>query len=433
MQDETTPSFGIRRVKVLFDRHEHWRRRFSRLAMATLIGTPWIFGAALAASSQAITYVGLAGLAILIFSAIGLSAVTIDGGLRTQNRPAPRRKSGDLKVDAEALRFGERSFPRASLVQGWSIAKDDAVVLRLEGGTDMVIQPLEAQEAESLLRSLGLGVGRRAVRFPVGGAEATSRFRLLVMIALVCFLMPNGFGLGVGMGALAIVMSSGGGDATPELMVVMAVTLVIYLGFQMAIWQSIRFLRRQMVTVGTDGVAVEGFWRRKVYPYRDIDSVQTGQGRIMLSVRDRPMVEMVSVRGTSGLLWRIRAELEAFRDRQEEPPPPFSLEQLERRDRSESEWIAALRKLTGSGQGYRSASADPDGLAGLVEDPTLSPEQRVGAALAASFCGDEGIIDRIMTSARTTADQDLRMTLEYAARGRLDRHALKRVKARIRS
>lgn len=86
---------------------------------------------------------------------------------------------------------------------------------------------------------------------------------------------------------------------------------------------------------------------------------------------------------------------------------------LDRNGRSDREWLAALRGLTGEGVDYRHASMTIDDLTAIVGDPNAPAIDRAAAA-AAVFAANPEIVRR---AASATADAGLHHALEEITRG----------------
>jgi hypothetical protein len=91
------------------------------------------------------------------------------------------------------------------------------------------------------------------------------------------------------------------------------------------------------------------------------------------------------------------------------------LEALDRRDRPYDEWIASLSNIMDVAH-FRSAAANVDQLLRVVEDGSVDPGRRIGAALAARSHDDDAP-NRIRIAAAACADDEMRAALEKAAEG----------------
>jgi hypothetical protein len=225
-----------------------------------------------------------------------------------------------------------------------------------------------------------------------------------------------------------------------------------------------RFLRRGEVVVGTDGVALEGFGKRRFVAYSRVRRVARDPRGVRLYLNDGvslllptlvdagaplPVTPGVDAaidpasmkhgipRGgrfddfyrkdlarREALFERIEQAMSA---RGQSRVSQVQLAQLDRQRRSLSVWREDLRALLAvEGSGYRGAALGSDQLAEVVEDAGAPTERRVAAAIALSSKGDPEARRRVRIAVEACADRDLRAALERAAEGEIEEAELHR-------
>ncbi|MFO0611775.1 MAG: hypothetical protein U0414_04245 [Polyangiaceae bacterium] len=92
---------------------------------------------------------------------------------------------------------------------------------------------------------------------------------------------------------------------------------------------------------------------------------------------------------------------------------------LDRGGRSVAAWRASLEQRVRVGD-FRTQALTPETLDGMLADPTVSPEDRIGAALALRASGTEGAAEKIRLAASSSASPRLRVALDAAAEDALD-------------
>lgn len=100
------------------------------------------------------------------------------------------------------------------------------------------------------------------------------------------------------------------------------------------------------------------------------------------------------------------------------------LEMLERRGKSVADWTVALAGLTRAGSSYRAVGLSADDLDAIVASPDVTPERRIGAALALRGAGHPASGDRIRVAAAQCASARLRIALERVGEGAVDVEAI---------
>ncbi|MFT3763980.1 MAG: hypothetical protein QM820_00410 [Minicystis sp.] len=179
------------------------------------------------------------------------------------------------------------------------------------------------------------------------------------------------------------------------------------------------------ITVGTDGVSWQRGPVRRFIPLSEIASVRSQGPRLDFDLIGGRTVTLWSLTGAaparaSALELRVR---EALAARCGEIVSGH-LDLLDRRGRSVAEWSASLAGLARAGSSYRAVGLSPDDLAAIVVSPDVTPERRLGAALALHAAGDPAAPDRIRNAAAQCASGRLRIALERVGDGAIDQEAI---------
>jgi hypothetical protein len=181
-------------------------------------------------------------------------------------------------------------------------------------------------------------------------------------------------------------------------------------------------LAPRRAVVGTDGVAIEGLFRRSFLPFADLTGLTAEPDGVRLHRAGKHKVFLARAPGGEALGERIQAAMAAHgRGAQ------AHLDLLDRRGRPLEAWLSDLRGLVDAAAGYRAGALVPDHLAAIAEDAAISPERRVAAAVSAVASGDEAARRRVRIAAEACADEDLRAALEQAAEAEAAGEALARV------
>jgi hypothetical protein len=103
---------------------------------------------------------------------------------------------------------------------------------------------------------------------------------------------------------------------------------------------------------------------------------------------------------------------------------PEQLELLDRKGRSVADWSRSLESLARAGSSYRAVGLSADDLEIIVTSPEVSPERRLGAALALRAAGHLAAPERIRVAAAQCASSRLRIALERVGEGAVDLEAI---------
>jgi hypothetical protein len=187
-------------------------------------------------------------------------------------------------------------------------------------------------------------------------------------------------------------------------------------------------LASQSIRVGADGLWVGRTFRRRFIPIVDLERVEEGcefesdgvtaipyECRRLILHRRRGLspikLPRVLESETMELAERIRGLIERAREGRAR-----ATSALERGGRTIEAWTRDLRALVRPA-GFREASVPQDDLEQMLEDPTASFEQRLGAAIALGGKGAAEAEQKIRAAAQASAHPKLRIALESLASG----------------
>jgi hypothetical protein len=267
----------------------------------------------------------------------------------------------------------------------------------------------DESQGRALLRALGLDASQRSATFSTPSRALTDQsFSIFIGLTFAAFYVLLGF-----FGHTLV------GRGVPLQIPI----LMVYLGFM--------FLTRTSITVGADGVLRSWLSKKEFWSYGDIADVnrfldqsmwrkQKWMGvELQLRSGERVRLPITSKNGlqTSQLdliIERIREAMESHR--QGEPAADTAL--LARQARPVADWIQSLRAIgSGAHVDHRTAPVGPERLFRIVEDPSLAPSMRAGAAVALGASLDEEGKERLKGAAGAIAAPKLRIAIEAAADG----------------
>ena len=412
---------------------------------------------------------GLFGLSMLSAGLAGLGGIFLGTG-RGAARPGVVERRGEMLVIA---RDGvETRLALADVAQGWIedvFGEGEAcdVVLHLEGGRQVAMRVPGRIEGESLLRAARVSVVDRVLRVPLRSLASSQRFGEVMGVASMALLLPFVFAGGGGLIWFVVMYLLHGSpiDDPRGLTILVSMLLALSVLSVVGVRFLARFLRRREVIVGTDGVALEGFGKRRFVSYSRVRRVARDPRGVRLYLNDGVSVLLPTLTESNAplpvtpgvdapldpasvkrgiprgvpvddLYRKDLARREALFERIEQAMQArgqsrvsqVQLAQLDRQRRTLPAWRKDLRALLAvEGSGYRGAALGSDQLAEVVEDAGAPAERRVAAAIALSSKGDPEARRRVRVAVEACADQDLRAALEHAAEGELEEAELSRV------
>ncbi|MEP7124364.1 MAG: hypothetical protein ABJE95_25780 [Byssovorax sp.] len=412
---------------------------------------------------------GLFALSMVSASIAGLTGVFASSGRGASKSGVIERRGETLVI---ALGGVATRVALGEVTQGWieDVAGEGEacdVVLHLESGRDVAVRVPGRNEGEALLRAARVSVVDRVLRVPIRSLASSQRFGEVMGLASMGLLLPFMF---IGGGGLlwfvVMVLLHGSPLADPRPLAILVALLLALTAFStVGVRFLARFLRRREVIVGTDGVALEGFGKRRFVSYSRVRRVARDPRGVRLYLNDGVSVLLPTLtdanaplpvtagvdapfdpasaprglpRGVSidALYRKDLARREALFERIEQAMqargqsrvPQVQLAQLDRQRRTLPAWRKDLRALLAvEGSGYRGAALGSDQLAEVVEDAGAPAERRVAAAIALSSKGDPEARRRVRVAVEACADEDLRAALEHAAEGEIEEAELERV------
>jgi hypothetical protein len=281
-------------------------------------------------------------------------------------------------------------------------------------------------EGHALLQALGLDASQVVADFTFA-----SRARADVRVTAVGWTLLVLFFVGIPILASAV--------AEPAMWI--GLSAFVGLGL-LIVWLVVMALPTR-VAVGSDGVLVSWFWRRRFLRYAEVRAVRpygsgseqgvgiwTGEGRVVKLPIKAQLTQELNDQQTELVTQRIQQAISGHAQRRSGAAPRLP----ERGERPAVEWIRAL-KAAGSGANadHRTAPIAPEELFRVVEDPGAEPLARVSAAVAVGGgLGAEGRA-RLRIAAQATASPEVRRLLTLAAEEDVEEEQLARALHRLRA
>ena len=330
----------------------------------------------------------------------------------------------DGEVVVEVGGAAVHRFPLAQVIGAYF--DEDQIIITERSRRRLEIGCASGEEAERVLRGLGLSAEERALTVELGSAASqVSCGELFAVIGLV-LLAP------FAAMALAVLVAAVAYSKLPPPSGLMA-------GF--AIMTAAVALRRALqvreATIGTDGVVIHGAIFRSFIPFDSVKAIRSDDFGVVL-VRDQGDVRLpfrrrdktfkapwsgAEIERRKLLITRLEAVIAARTAASSDFDPAC----LDRAGRSLSEWTRALVALCDTSD-YRRVGLAPETLVELAADPHQSAERRVAAAIAVSPLPEHAA--RIRALAAGAADPLLAGLLDEAAAGRVALGHLERAGAR---
>jgi hypothetical protein len=350
----------------------------------------------LAASYESMGFLAFAGLLgvlawplFIVSYILSLTQNAIGGGLEVSKSELVvhiARKRKTIAVDAIA---GALVVERLGL--GWPIP---TVEIELTDGDILTARLPDPRSAHAVVSALGFGAGGRRVHAAL--AKPTRRL-LHPMLGFLAYIVGN----------VAMVVASTVGGFGVAYAFCPLVALAAYAGLK-------RLTRAPELTVGDDGVLVEGRFRRTFIPRSDI--VAVAMPTFTTLVIQRKSGKATIVRGVVLNDARCAAIARVIEDRL--GPSVATADRFAHYDRSGralSAWRDHLARAMNEAS-YRQNAATVDEAAAVLRSAEATPEQRVGAALALRVAGEPA--ERIRVAVDAAADDRVREALEAVAEAR---------------
>lgn len=318
-----------------------------------------------------------------------------------------------------------------SVSAGW-VEEPDHVVLELRDGRALSIRAEDAKKRQELLRALGVSAADRVLRVPIYsrlGSIPTGEL-FAAVASVICFPLTA-----IAWTSLSTVtweilrgnVSAGSFAALVLVLLAMAVTTLPSAALLLA------FRRRQAV-VGTDGIAIEGAWRR-VIPFSEIVDVRLEDWGAALTLEEGKTVRLATGRtdalyptpATDEQKARARRLVERAKEALAEAGQSRGLDQkaswLASDERTPEAWRSHLEALGERVGDYRRPGISTEELLDIAKDPARTREQRAAAMFLIGKRRADVAAARLAVDA--CADPELAEVLGAALDGRLDRQAMK--------
>lgn len=333
------------------------------------------------------------------FGGVGVWLVPLTWALVSTTRTF---RGVSVTIDAQGLRVdGRLRVPRARMAGAYLALDTRAAKAVIEDtfGASWLIACGSRTEAEALLDGAGLGLRQRRV-----SVKRTRVFyQLLKYIAT-----PLG-------GIIALTFARKNLNL-PWLWDSPWVNLGVFAAATFALaW----VVPRLDITLGADGYETRHRGRRFV-PWSRVRDIRAGVREVVVTLVDDMEQHLWCYPDEDWVLDALVARMrEAHAAFQQGEALAHTLQALDRKGQTFEAWTASLRTLLTPRHGYRETTVTRDALQRVLDDPTTSLEQRVGAAIALQAEGDGGTTT-VRAAAELCASDAVRQALDEVTKGTLD-------------
>jgi hypothetical protein len=309
---------------------------------------------------------------------------------------------GVLRASSEGIHWNGALIVERARITGGVVLPDapggTRVRISRRRGAPMEFGVTNVAEGRDLLRALGLDASQVTATFRVRSSISTSRVLFGGVIAI----------------AMVVAFLSAHLRLPPMTTPLAMIALVL------------AFAWPQKVVVGTDGVFVNWFVRRKFIPYTElarIDDTKTGLDLVTKS-GERHRLEFNGGRNSKAQVIRAQTERDSLRSRIEQAraaapdaAPAVDPGVVARGERDVGSWLDALRSIAHREGGMRTAPVLREQLFAMVANTRLAASVRAGAAAALGLDAAPTERERLRETAAAIASPRVRVVVEAAAQG----------------
>ncbi|MCA9604652.1 MAG: hypothetical protein KC619_03595 [Myxococcales bacterium] len=320
--------------------------------------------------------------------------VVLLAGLTTAYFGATKRWGPvEVELDDRGLRIGDETIPTADLATAWALTSDELEVIT-HGGDELRLVFQNPEEAAAFGARIRAAADRGRSWSITSGSGATRLMRK------------------AGGTYVPVTFASLFAAASPWLLPALPV------GAGVA-WLIGKGTRR--VRFGADGFTIEGRFRKRYVPYREVVSVDASPHglapRVEVTLEDGSKLDVLGRLGPTRarLIRALIEEGAGMVERGEEAGAV--MHELGYASGNEDE---LLKRLMGHGKTarYRDAAVEPERLERLIRNPAAAPAHRIAAAIA--LRESPGGRDKIRVAADVTDEPEVRVALEALAEDDLD-------------
>ncbi len=306
---------------------------------------------------------------------------------------------GLVESDERGLVFrGSLLVPRAHIESAYVLSQDPPIVhVARRRGWPVRVRLTDDADAQALLHALGRGVEEAKASFRVSDPWAGT---LPVLLGFFGLVVPT------------------------HVLVAGKPAAVFSLALSYGLWGLLASVSAALgsarLDVGRDGLLVRKRFGSWYLPYGALAGVSGNASKLVLEPRDRHALRLTVSQGSR--MERVQL-CEAIVRRIEEARQVFARSSavegaatlVAPGGRPVTKWLREVRALVKS-RSYRDAVLDTDRLWRVVDDPSMVPATRAGAAMAlAAIDGDARA--RLRVAAEACADPKLRVALSRVAEG----------------
>ncbi len=342
----------------------------------------------------------------------------------------PKIETLAVAADAEALRLGSRTVPRAKLKSAVLRREGARTFVLLRGTSSMGFSSYDVEvpndeAAERLCSALALDAKSTTVEFQLQRRGVKVAKQLLFVLAAF-----------VGASFAAVLIKA----LWAPLVILAVAAVLVAIGIPLLVLHQ-----RVKLLVGADGVLLkEGLSKGRFVSHGEIQSVRAAETSVILKMKHGSMQFDLGAAARSkndqqkrelemqaqSIAWRIEKAREAYRALAGEAPQAALA--LDRGSKSTREWMDQLKRIgEGASATFRSVGLTREQLLRVVESTSASARERLAAAVAlrtgltddekprirvaAERCAEPALRERMVRVAFAPSDEELADALEEEA------------------
>ncbi len=422
----------VRSGAIRFSGHGLVQRRLRSVRWGALLSYLLVIG-----GSSVLPLLGWLAL-IVAGTALGawLVEVSIEPPFLTDKKSEPGRfelEDGRLRI---VTKTRDESIDLATITAGWT-EEPDHVVLSLSNGRNILAHVPDAGVRSELLSALGVGAADRVLRVPIySRAGGVAGGELMLALAGI-ITWPATIGAWTALSVIAWSVFA----KTPASLIALLVTAAFVAGATALSWLLVVALRRRQVVIGTDGIVIEGAWRR-VIPFSEIADVSLDDNGVSLSLKNEKIVRLPTGR-TDTAYPTVQTEEQSARARRVEERIKEALALsggsrsldakapwLECPDDDVKAWRTRLETLGERLGDYRRPGISDEELREIACDAGRGADQRAGALFVIGKRGSDHHAVEVVIQA--SADPELATVLRSALAGDLGKRAVELARRNVR-
>jgi hypothetical protein len=182
------------------------------------------------------------------------------------------------------------------------------------------------------------------------------------------------------------------------------------------------------VRIGTDGVLIERFFRKRLLRRSEVDKVVAIDRHVELWRRGKSVAH-IPASGPDEAQVVANAISDALAEPIAGDASPLLVEKLDRGGRPLEVWLQDLHVFGKASAGYREAAGSPRDLLDIARNGAAPAGRRIAAAAVLAGQGDPQMRVELRAAAETCVDPRMRVALRKAAEGEIAEEDLAQIEA----